>query len=315
MNNYHLYSSRRPKGIKAILLPLCCLLLLVTACRHESTQQQKSFQSNQSNVIQVTDAQGNLVVLTQPAKRIVALIPHATDMLVSVGAAEQLVGVAAQPDMPEQLKNVPVVGKYHNINLELVLAQKPDLVIAWVDGSPPADIQKLKAAKIPVYVSNPMQLEDVAKEVMDMGTLTGNAEVAQKNAQKFLDELIQIKMQYQNKSEVSVFIQLGNNPVYTVGNNSFLGKLLQHCHASNIFSDVTQPAFKVNEEQVVNANPQSIILIGDEDLKPLGIWKKWPIQAQQKQHLYPVPENRLSRPSLDILPDLKLLCERIDRAR
>ncbi len=311
MINYYLSLIRQFKGAKVILVPLCCLLFF-TACRQENATAQEPLQSN---MIQVTDAQGNQVVLTQPAKRIVALIPHATDMLVSVGAAEQLVGVAAQPDMPEQLKDVTVVGRYHNINLEMVLAQKPDLVIAWVDGSPPADIQKLKVAKIPVYVSNPMQLEDVAKEVMDMGTLTGNAKIAQKNAQQFLDDLVQIKAQYQNKTEVSVFIQLGNNPVYTVGNSSFLGKLLQYCHASNVFTDAKQPAFKVNEEQVVKANPQVIILMGDEDIKPLSIWKKWPIRAQQKQHLYPVPENRLSRPSLDILPDLRLLCERIDRAR
>ncbi len=311
MNKYNLsLSDRLHKMYLVFLVALCCLLLV--ACRQENMKQQESLQAN---MIQVTDAQGNQVVLKQPAQRIVALIPHATEMVMGVGATEHLVGIAAQPDMPDQLKNVSVVGQYHNINLELVLAQKPDLVIAWVDGSPPADIQKLKAAKIPVYVSNPMQLEDVAKEVSDIGILTGNAEIAQKNAQKFLDEFAQIKAKYQNKSEVSVFIQLGNNPVYTVGNNSFLGKLLQYCHASNVFTDAKQPAFKVNEEQVVKANPQVIILIGDEDIKPLDIWKKWPIQAQQNQHLYPVPENRLSRPSLDILSDLSLLCEKINLAR
>lgn len=272
---------------------------------------------DQSNVpekttISVTDSEGNLVKLTRPAQRIVTLVPHTAELVYSAGAIERLVGISDRTVLPVPT-NAVSVGAYNQTNIESILATHPDLVIAWTNGSDPKQLQKLKEAKIAVYVSSSADLEAVAKEVVDIGTLTNTQNIAKKNADEFLVELDKIKKQYRNKEWVDVFIQLGDNPIYTLSDNSFLGKMLHYCHARNIFGSATQPSLKVNPEQVIQANPEIIISLGEE--KALKIWDKWPIRAKQNNRLYSLPLEQIGRPSLIILPELKEFCEKIDQAR
>ncbi len=289
----------------------CLLCFGINACRQKDQQTEAK-----SSVITVTDAQGNQVTLQQPAQRIVTLVPHAAEIAISAGAAERLVGVSDRTELPEGMV-VPTVGAYNQTNLENILAQRPDLVIAWAEGTEQAHIQKLKNAGIAVYVSAPVTLESITNEVTAIGVLAGTEKIATQNTQVFLAQLQRIKDQYDEKPPVRVFIQLGQNPIYTVSDNSFLGRLLQYCHAQNVFGSAPQPALKVNTEQVIKADPEVIVslVFSAEQAQALNIWHKWPIQAQKNQHLYAIPEKQLGRPSLQILPELNLLCEKIDLAR
>ena len=289
----------------------CLLCFGISACRQENQQTEAK-----SSVITVTDAQGNQVTLQQPAQRIVTLVPHAAEIVISAGAGERLVGVSDRTELPEGMV-VSSVGAYNQTNLEHILAQRPDLVIAWADGTEHAHIQKLKNAGIAVYVSAPVTLESITNEVAAIGVLASTEAVANQNTQIFLAQLQEIKDKYAGKPPVRVFIQLGQNPIYTVSDNSFLGRLLQYCHAQNVFGSAAQPALKVNPEQVIKADPEVIVSLvySSGQAQALNIWHKWPIQAQKNQHLYAIPENQLGRPSLQILPELNLLCEKIDLAR
>lgn len=284
------------------------MLFTLSACQPDQNQLPVSNQET----ISVTDGQGNVVTLNQPAQRIVTLVPHNAELVYSAGAVDRLVGISDRTVLPVKTK-ASSIGAYNQTNLESILATRPDLVIAWVNGSDIKQVQKLKEANIAVYVSSASDLETVAKEVVDIGTLTATQEVAKKNSDEFLVELDKVKKQYQDKKWVDVFIQLGDNPIYTLSDNSFLGKMLHYCHARNVFAEAKQPALKVSPERVIQADPEIIISLGEE--KSLAIWDKWPIRAKKNQRLYTMPLDQIGRPSLIILPELKEFCEKIDRAR
>jgi hypothetical protein len=95
------------------------------------------------------------VRLKAPAKRIVTLAPHATESLYAAGAGDRLVGTVEYSDYPPEAKKVPRVGGYSRVDLEAVAALKPDLVIAWESGNNMAQVDKLKALGLAVYVFQP----------------------------------------------------------------------------------------------------------------------------------------------------------------
>ncbi|NWM98548.1 ABC transporter substrate-binding protein, partial [Escherichia coli] len=78
--------------------------------------------------ISVRDDTGAVIKLAAPAKRIVSLAPHVTELLYAVGAGSQTIAAVEYSDYPEEAKQLPRVGGYSRVDIEAVVAQKPDLV-------------------------------------------------------------------------------------------------------------------------------------------------------------------------------------------
>ena len=85
-----------------------------------------------------TDAGGTLVRLAMPARRIVSLAPHLTELVYAAGAGERLVGNVDFGNYPAAAGRVSRVGSHDRIDLEAVVALRPDLVLGWRSGNPAA---------------------------------------------------------------------------------------------------------------------------------------------------------------------------------
>ena len=88
--------------------------------------------------VEVTDDDGNLVVLTDPAERIISLAPSLTEIIYAAGAGDKLVGVVEFSDFPDAATKLPIVGRHDLLDLEAILALEPDLVVAWENGQSPS---------------------------------------------------------------------------------------------------------------------------------------------------------------------------------
>ena len=121
--------------------------------------------------IRVTDDAGRAVVLAAPAQRIVSLAPHVTELLYAAGAGAKVVGVVQYSDYPEAARALPRVGGYTAVDMEVVVALKPDLVIAWKSGNRNQQYDRLEKLGIPVFVNEPRSLDDVARSLETFGRL------------------------------------------------------------------------------------------------------------------------------------------------
>ena len=83
-----------------------------------------------------TDDLGKEICLEQPAQRIAALSPGATELAWAAGAGDQVVAVVAYSDYPPAARQLPHVGSYNRLDMEAILALEPDLIIAWQSGNP-----------------------------------------------------------------------------------------------------------------------------------------------------------------------------------
>src|SRR5688500_7538240 len=90
---------------------------------------------------EVTDDVGHKIQLAKAARRIISLAPDLTESLFAVGAGEAIVGVVSGSDYPLAAKKIPIIASYNSLNTEAILTLRPDLIVAWADGTSPAQLQ------------------------------------------------------------------------------------------------------------------------------------------------------------------------------
>ena len=132
--------------------------------------------------ITVVDDAGQRVTLAAPAQRIISMAPHVTELLFAAGGGERIVGAINFSDYPEAAKKIPLVGSNAQIDMERVIALKPDLLIVWQSGNTGRQLEQLGKLGIPVFHSEPRRLDQVADSLTRFGRLLGTEKVAAASA-------------------------------------------------------------------------------------------------------------------------------------
>ena len=111
----------------------------------------------------VTDDLGREVEVREPPLRIVSLAPGATEMLFAAGAGGELIATVEYSDEPPAARRVPRIGDVATVDMERLVALRPEVVIAWPAGGNPAQRERIAALGIPVYgddfLPKPLDLE------------------------------------------------------------------------------------------------------------------------------------------------------------
>lgn len=256
------------------------------------------------------------VFAAEPAKRIVALSPHAVEMLYAIGAGESIMATTDHADYPEAALQIPRIGGYHGIQIERVLELNPDLVVVWGGGNKAEDIQRIKELGFQVFDSTPKTLQAVADELEALGELTGNQVQATAAAQSYRQELARLQRVNLAKPEVKVFYQLWSTPLMTVAQNSWIQQIIAVCHGDNVFVDSANEYPQVSLETVLLKMPEVILQSQDEGNIQGIDWKQWPeIPAVKQQHIYQLNADLLHRAAPRALLGVEALCGALDKAR
>jgi iron complex transport system substrate-binding protein len=264
------------------------------------------------------DDSGQEVRLKAPAKRIITLAPHATEILYAAGAGERLVGTVEFSDYPPAAKKVPRVGSYERLDLEAIAALKPDLVIAWETGNPAGQVEKLRALGLTVYASQPNRMEDVAAQLERFGQLAGTEATASAAAGQFRQRLENLRRGNAKKQPVRVFYQIWAAPLMTVGGPQIISDAIRLCGGENVFGKLGQMAPTVSVEAVLEADPEAIVATGMGDARPewLNDWNKWTrLTAVRRGNLFHINPDLMQRHTPRILDGAEQLCADLDIAR
>ena len=268
--------------------------------------------------IRVTDDAGRTVVLAAPAQRIVSLAPHVTELLYAAGAGAKVVGAVQYSDYPEAAKALPRVGGYTAVDMEAVVALKPDLVIAWKSGNRNQQYDRLEKMGIPVFVNEPRSLDDVARSLETFGRLAATPTEAGVAATAFRARRDALAARYAQRPPVEVFYQIWNKPLMTINGKHLISDVMALCGGHNVFADLPILAPTVTEEAVLAAAPQAIIASGMGDSRPewLDSWRRWTaLPAVARDNLFFIPPELLQRHTPRILDGATRLCEQLEQAR
>lgn len=268
--------------------------------------------------ITVRDDTGAIVRLKAPAQRIVSLAPHVTENLFAAGAGAQIVAATEYSDYPEAAKKLPRVGGYSRLDLEAVVAQKPDLIIAWESGNAKASVAKLKALGIPLFITQPNSIEDVASNLERFGELSGHVAEARTAATRIRARLAVLRQTYSQRAPVRVFYQVWQKPLTTISSKQIISDVIRLCGGENVFADLAPISPQVSVESVLAANPEAITVGGMGSSHPewLDPWKQWTnITAVQRGNLFFIDPVLIQRHTPRLLEGAELMCTQLEEAR
>ncbi len=207
------------------------------------------------------------------AERILALSPHACEILYAIGAGDDVVGAVDYCDYPEPVTHVPRIGSYTGINLEAALMLKPTMAVISATSQ---QQQQLQALGIRVIRSAPQSVDDVLADIRRLGRLTGHARQAETlaaNMQQRLDRLVRIADDKHRK----VFYEVWHEPLQAVGGTGFINDMLQRVGLNNVFASIRLETPRINIESVLRAAPDVIIIPSEhrDVAERKRFWKQW----------------------------------------
>ena len=268
--------------------------------------------------LRVTDDYGREVVLAAPAQRVVSLAPHLTELMYAAGAGARLVGALEYSDYPAEAKALPRIGSEASIDLEALVALRPDLVVAWPNAGSARAVERIAALGIPVFRSEPRELEDIARTLETLGRLAGTQAAAGAAAKEFRERAARVERRYAQRARVRVFYQVWDRPLVTVNGNHVISKVMRLCGGENVMAALPALAPEIDRESVLRADPEAIVASGPDSARPawLDAWKAFPaLAAVRHDNLYSIRPELLQRHTPRLLEGAEELCRILEAVR
>ena len=273
--------------------------------------------TNAAVALSVHDDEGRELRLTQEAQRIVSIAPHITELLFNIGAGTRVVGTVNRSDYPPAASAVARVGDNGRLDMERIVSLKPDVVVAWGGGNPPKDLERLRQLGLSVFVISPHRLDDVARHLELMGDITGMKDQAQRAAGDYRRQLATLRAGYAGRTPVTVFYQVWQTPLMTIGGEQIISEVIALCGGQNIFAELPTLAPTVSIEAVLAKDPEMIITASEQPAaQVLANWRSWPqLRAVRHRQLATISGDYMARATPMILRGVQRLCDLIDKAR
>ena len=268
--------------------------------------------SDASAEIRVIDDLGEEIVLLKPARRVISLAPHITELIYSLGAEKQIVGTVKYSDYPPKASTLPRIGDAFSLNIESVLALKPDLIIAWHTGGNNRPIERLRSLGLPVYTNEAKSLAGIGEAIIDIAALLGKKERGFALQQEFVTALENSRVV--KKSSPVIFFQISDQELYTVSSEHLIGQAINHCGGKNLFSDISPNVSQVNQEMIL-ANQPDVIVVTQRPGSESAWVKTWRGFTGTQYQVDTIDPDLISRPSLRMLDGIKAICEIVNGAR
>lgn len=254
-------------------LSLLFLLTLMVACGGK--QQQAALTDT------VTDDYGRTVVIPTQPQRVVSLSPAVTEIMYALDAGDLLVGRTDFCVYPDEALEIPSIGGISNLNIESILALKPDLVISGSMVSKKVTDQMDAMGTPMVCVVEKPKFEALYDNIAAIGKMVGK----EAKAERLIENLkISVNlmnhfdsMQVQNTGSHSTtptcyyVVGFGAGGNFTAGGNTFINDIIRMAGGRNIAEGVEGWSYSL--EALMKEDPDYIIVRREDsaafcDMKP-----------------------------------------------
>ncbi|MCY9517021.1 ABC transporter substrate-binding protein [Paenibacillus apiarius] len=287
--------NRRMFTNRFLLLGMTMMLVLMSACgspeqpdaKRQAQAQQPAAQVSESRPVELENM-GEKLSFPDAPKRVVTLNQHATEVMLALGLEESIVGTAylddsILPAFKEKYDKIPVLAdKYPS--KEVFLSVSPDFAYAgWKSAfgekalGSRADLADQGVLTYVQESSNKAAptLEDVYQDILNIGRIFRVEDKAEAVVNDIRKKLEDIQAQIGSVSQpLNVFVfDSGEDKAFTAA-NTYLTSLIAKVGGKNIFDDIDKGWAEVSWEEVVNRDPDVIVIVDYGDTT-----------AEQKQEL------------------------------
>jgi iron complex transport system substrate-binding protein len=250
--------------------------------------------------LSVTDDLGHEVRLAAPARRVVTLVPSATETLVALGALDRLVGRTQHDTRPEVLA-VPSVGAMLEPSMEALLALDPDLVVVQADDKALELRERLREVGVPIFGVYARDTADVFRNVRRLGALVGRDAAADSLIGAMRAGLAEVRASVAGRLTPSVLYVVWHDPPITPGPETYIAQLIGVAGGRTIFPDLEQDWPMVAMEEIVRRQPDVVVMpVGgnrSHSARPILDAPGWrELRAVREGRVAEVPVDLMNRP-------------------
>ena len=256
--------------------------------------------------IVVEDDWQRTISLENPARRIITLAPHLTELVYSAGGGEYLVGVSEHSDYPPQAVELPVVADYRTFNRELLLKLAPDLILVWGVMLKQPVFRRLNDTGYNFYVSEPRNFEDIANTLKDVGVLIGQPERSSALADRFTQTLASLRSAVQTNRKTAYLLWL--KPTLSVNRTSWMSKAISLCGGINIYADLEPQIVRLGREALLLSKPDYILHSFEAGIDKRTIADLFGDEIPTHY----IESDLIQRPSLRIIEGVERICRTYD---
>ncbi|MEN6610090.1 MAG: cobalamin-binding protein [Methanoregulaceae archaeon] len=210
----------------------------------------------------ITDDAGLVVILPESSDRIVSLAPSNTEILGALGLMNRTVGVTEYCNYPQEALNKTTVGGFSSVNLEKVVALKPDLILA-APSNGKETVDRLRSLGLTVIVLNPTDIEGVLASIRTVGIATGTESRADSLVQQLKTRLADVRNRTAcaGGSAPTVAHVVWYDPIWVSGNGTYQDEVIRRAGGVNAFPHIESWG-TVTLEDFLIADPDYILVNG-----------------------------------------------------
>lgn len=207
----------------------------------------------------IIDHAGDTVTLRAPARRVVSLLPPATELLFAIGAGDRVVGRSRWCTEPHGASAVPDVGDFLPPAIEPIVALRPDLVVLYQAGTNSGVAARLRALGIPTLQLRIDRLAELRRAALLLGEATGRLPAAD-SVVRALDRALRSASLAPPRRPPTVLLVAWSDPPVAIGRGAVQSELVDRAGGRNVLHDVAAASSPVSLEAIVARNPDIVVL-------------------------------------------------------
>jgi iron complex transport system substrate-binding protein len=205
-----------------------------------------------------TDEVGRRVEIPQEVDRVVSLAPNLTEMVFALGEGNRLAGDTDFCDYPAEATQKPHVGGPVNPNMEEIVSLKPDLVLATKSINRRETVNALERIGVPVYVTDPHNVEEMIASVEHVGSALGMEKSAGALVGDLRGRLSALDRRLAGSEMRRVLFVVWTDPLISVGRDTFIADALRRAGGRSVVdTKVEWP--HVSLEEIVRLQPEVLV--------------------------------------------------------
>lgn len=217
---------------------------------------------------------GRVVEISKVPSKVLTLGPNCSELFCALGLQEYIIGNSLDnhsrgplPEYKEAYDKIPELN-YSSATREAVLTSGADFIygIDWEFGEEALNLSELDRFGITVYMNSAQSLDDIYKEISDLGKIFKIEDRAEEFIQNQQQRIKNVKDRVSGQAPVKVLVyDNGGSGIFTCSGSNFETLLIEQAGGKNIFDDIKGKSWiTVSSEEVLMRNPD-VIVIHDYD--------------------------------------------------
>lgn len=206
-----------------------------------------------------TTGDGGILANQPAARRIVSIVPSATEVLFALGAGDRVVGRSDYDDYPPAVTHLPSVGGMVNPSYEAIVALHPDALVGVQGPFNRSVIDRVQGMGVRVLFPKVESMAEVQTSIDLFAALVHREDAAQALHAHIAAGIAHVRSAVNGKARPRVLAVFSQHPLVVAGVGSWFDEILAIAGGQNVVPATGNHYPMASIEQVLSWAPDYVI--------------------------------------------------------